>query len=176
MKMMQIANTTADDDRDSVDAIALERDARTVHRALSELIRIVQFRDRDLICCHDISVSQCYALQTVADDGPLTLNELAAALYLDKSTGSRLVEGLVRKGHLTRRRHPEDGRAVLLEVTADGRRLYRRIEEELLAESRRVLAELDPSLRAATVPLLTRLVRTAAERIDRGSGRCVLRD
>lgn len=158
------------------EAGTLERDARAVHRALSELIRIVQFRDRDVICCHDISVSQCYALQTMALRGPLTLNELVAALYLDKSTGSRLVEALVNKGYVTRQPHPEDGRAVLLEPTAEGRRLYRRIEADLLEEARRVLADIDPDLRAALVPLLTRLVRSAGERIESRAGRCRLRD
>lgn len=157
------------------DDASLDRDARRLHRSLSELIRIVQFRDRDRICCHDVSVSQCYALETVTRGGSLTMNELAAGLYLDKSTASRLVDGLVAKGYLARRRHPEDGRAVLLETTPEGGELYGCIERDLIEESRRVLADLDPDLRAAVVPLLGRLVRAAAERIERGAGSCSLR-
>lgn len=153
----------------------LEADARRLQRSLTELIRIVQFRDRDRICCHDVSVSQCYALETVVQQGPLTLNELAAGLYLDKSTASRIADGLVAKGYLGRRRHPDDGRAVLLEVTPEGRALYVRIESDLVEESRRVLVELDPDLRAAVVPLLGRLVRAAADRIERRAGSCNLR-
>jgi hypothetical protein len=38
-------------------------DAETFHAALSELVRVYQFRDRDRICCHDVSVTQCYALE-----------------------------------------------------------------------------------------------------------------
>lgn len=145
----------------------LGRDALALHRSLAELIRIVQFRDRDRICCHDVSVSQCYALQAVTQQGPLTLNELAAALYLDKSTASRLADSLVAKGYVTRAQHPDDGRAVLLGATAAGRKLHGLIESDLVQESRRVLAGIDPELRAAVVPLLARLVRAAAERIER---------
>jgi len=67
---------------------SLSRDADEVQRALSDLVRIVQFRDRDRICCHDVSVTQCTALEEMIRRGPLTLNELAEALYLDKSTAS----------------------------------------------------------------------------------------
>ena len=60
-------------------------------------MRVYQFRDRDRICCFDVSVSQCYALEGLVRRGGLTLNELAAHLYLDKSTASRVVDALERK-------------------------------------------------------------------------------
>ena len=69
----------------------LPEDARAVHEALSDLVRVYQFRDRDRICCHDVSVTQCYALEALIRRGPITLGELAAELYLDKSTASRVV-------------------------------------------------------------------------------------
>jgi hypothetical protein len=68
----------------------LHEDARAVHEALSDLVRVYQFRDRDRICCHDVSVTQCYALEALIRRGPITLGELAAELYLDKSTASRV--------------------------------------------------------------------------------------
>jgi DNA-binding MarR family transcriptional regulator len=60
--------------------------AAELFEAMSDLIRIYQFRDRDRTYCHGISVSQCYALEAVARHGPLTVNQLAAYLYLGKST------------------------------------------------------------------------------------------
>ena len=45
---------------------SLDRDAEALQDALSELIRVYQFRDRDRICCHDISVTQCYVLESLA--------------------------------------------------------------------------------------------------------------
>ena len=80
----------------------LARDARAFYDALSDLVRVYQFRDRDRICCYDISVSQCYALEALVRRGGMTLNDLAAQLYLDKSTASRVVDALERKGYVAR--------------------------------------------------------------------------
>jgi len=65
-----------------------QEEAARLYAALSELVRVYQFRDRDRICCHDISVTQCYALEALVRRGPRTLNELAGDVYLDKSTAS----------------------------------------------------------------------------------------
>src|SRR3954453_4554187 len=89
----------------------LERDSADLYDALSELVRVYQFRDRDRICCYDVSVTQCYALEALVRRGGMTLNDLAAQLYLDKSTASRVVDALERKEYVTRLPHPEDRRA-----------------------------------------------------------------
>ena len=39
-------------------AADLHRDAEALQEAVADLVRIYQFRDRDRICCHDISVTQ----------------------------------------------------------------------------------------------------------------------
>lgn len=147
-------------------------DALRLHRALSELIRVYQFRDRDRICCHDVSVSQCYALEAVILHGPLTLNAVAAHLYLDKSTASRVVDALRRKGYVERRENPEDRRALRLEATAAGRALHARIEGDILAGERELLAEFPPAVRGAMADLVGRLARAAAERVDASGGSC----
>ena len=153
-------------------ASSLERDARAFYDALSDLIRVYQFRDRDRICCFDVSVSQCYGLEALVRRGPMTLNDLAALLYLDKSTASRVVDALERKKYVARTPHPKDGRAVLLEATAEGRELYGRIAEGILAEERALLAEFDPEIRQAMTQLVARLARAAAARVETGGGSC----
>jgi MarR family transcriptional regulator, 2-MHQ and catechol-resistance regulon repressor len=150
----------------------LDAEARALHRTLSDLLRVFQFRDRDRICCHDISVTQCYALGTLVERGDLTLNELAAELYLDKSTASRVVDALVAKGYATRTPRPDDRRAVALEATTAGRELYRQIDGELLAELRGVAAGFEPEVLQAMNRLLLRFLRAAGERILPGGGCC----
>ncbi|HEY8470061.1 MAG TPA: MarR family transcriptional regulator [Longimicrobiales bacterium] len=150
----------------------LARDAAELQQALEELIRVYQFRDRDRICCHDISVSQCYALDALVQRGPLTLNDLAAHLYLDKSTASRIVDGLERKGLARRSAHPADGRAVLLSATRAGTRLRERIRDELLADQMRLLADFEPEVRRAMAQLIGRLASAAAARVEAGGGSC----
>lgn len=158
----------------TADPPSLATDARDLHRVLDDLIRVVQFRDRDRICCHDISVTQCYALRALVEEGPMGVNALAESLFLDKSTASRVVGALERKGHLVRRPDPQDGRAVVLEASDGGRRLYRRIEEELVEEVALSAAGFDPAVRREMVRLLGRLAAAAAARVERSGGCCRL--
>jgi MarR family transcriptional regulator, 2-MHQ and catechol-resistance regulon repressor len=148
----------------------LEADAVELHTALTELVRVYQFRDRDRICCHDISVTQCYALEALIRRGPSGLNELAAELYLDKSTASRVVATLERKKYVTRARHAEDGRAVVLTASRAGRRLYERIRTDLVGETRQLLEDFPPEVRQGAARLILQLARAAAERSGVGTG------
>lgn len=150
----------------------LARDAADLQRSLSDLVRVVQFRDRDRICCHDISVTQCYALEELIRRGPLTLNELAQVLYLDKSTASRVVDSLERKGYATRSPHPADGRALLLAATPTGRALCERIEGDLVLEAQRLLVDIEPEARRAMALLLGRLARAVESRTSCGVDGC----
>jgi DNA-binding MarR family transcriptional regulator len=145
-------------------------DAARLYAALSELVRVYQFRDRDRICCHDISVTQCYALEALVRVGPRSLNELAAELYLDKSTASRVVTTLERKGYVARQTHPRDRRSILIDVTAPGRRLHARIEKDLIEETRQLLEDFEPAVREAAPTLLSRLARSAERRAGCGAG------
>jgi MarR family transcriptional regulator, 2-MHQ and catechol-resistance regulon repressor len=135
----------------------LNRHATELHDALLAFSRVYQFRDRDRICCHDISVTQCHALDVLNRRDRCTLNELAAELYLDKSTASRVVGTLERKGYVARTRHPRDQRAVLLAATAAGQKLYAKITDTLVAERREILASFPPQVRASAAELIRRL-------------------
>jgi MarR family transcriptional regulator, 2-MHQ and catechol-resistance regulon repressor len=142
------------------------------HRALTELVRVYQFRDRDRICCYDVSVTQCYALEALILRGPLTLNQVAAELYLDKSTASRVADGLERKGYLKREPNPESRRSVLLRATPAGTELHARIERDILAQEAQILAEFPATARSSLVKLLRSLAGAAAARIDTSGGTC----
>jgi MarR family 2-MHQ and catechol resistance regulon transcriptional repressor len=143
----------------------LDRDARALYEALGDLVRLYQFRDRNVICCNDVSVTQCYAMQALARGGAMTLGSLANELFLDKSTTSRVVETLERKGYVARATHPEDARALEIALTAEGRGLHRKIEGRLIAEEKRLLADLPPAVRRAATELIRNLARAAADRM-----------
>ena len=153
----------------------LRRDAEALHRALGDLIRVYQFRDRDRICCHGLSVSQCYALEAMIRREGLSLNDLAAELILDKSTTSRVVKGLEEKGLVLRREHPEDGRSILLEASTDGRRLHAVIEDEIVTQEAEILGQLAPEVRGQITGALRALARAALERVDTSGGCCRMR-
>ena len=150
----------------------LNQEAAEFHEALSELLRVYQFRDRKRICCYDISVTQCYALDALIRREPLTQNELAAELYLDKSTASRVVATLERKGYVSRRTDREDRRAVRLRVTRAGKRLHLRIIQDSIEQHQNLLADFDPEVRQATTQIIARLAREAISRFSRIDGSC----
>jgi DNA-binding MarR family transcriptional regulator len=150
----------------------LDRDTRDLYAALNDLVRLYQFRDRDTICCHDISVTQCYALQSLARGGAMTLTALASDLMLDKSTASRVVETLERKGYVRRAAHPDDARALSIEMTPRGRGLCQRIEHELLEEEKSIIAKLDPAVRRAAIGVVRDLAGLAAARVGRTAACC----
>jgi MarR family 2-MHQ and catechol resistance regulon transcriptional repressor len=147
----------------------LQHDAEALHAAVSDLVRVYQFRDRDCICCHDISVTQCYALETVAEHGPMRLGALAERLFLDKSTTSRVVSTLVRKGYLSQGPDPADARASAIEATRAGRQLCATITRDLVAQQQEVLQDLDPEVREGVVEVIRRLARAAERRFVAGA-------
>jgi DNA-binding MarR family transcriptional regulator len=144
-------------------------DAEALHSAVSDLVRIYQFRDRDKICCHDISVTQCYALEALAERGPMRSQALAELLLLDKSTTTRVVDALERKGYVTRKADVTDARALSLDITHRGRRLYETINRDLIAQQAELLADLDPEIRAGVTNVIRRLARAAEARFVSGA-------
>ena len=153
--------------RDKSTETPLDRDAVELQAAVADLVRVYQFRDRDRICCHDISVTQCYALETLVEHGSLRLSALAERLFLDKSTTSRVVATLVKKGYVEQSADAHDGRAIALSVTRKGRSLCARITDDLVDQQKQLLRDLDPDVRTAVVRVVRRLARAADARFRR---------
>jgi DNA-binding MarR family transcriptional regulator len=153
----------------------LGRDAAELYRALSDLLRVYQFRDRSQICCEDISVTQCHALSALLRLGAPSLQELAGEMFLDKSTASRVVDSLVRKGYARRVPDETDGRIVRIEPTRAGSNLCQRIEHGLIEQQRELISDFEPEVRQATSRLIARLTRAAKERFSSRAGACSVR-
>lgn len=104
-----------------------------------------------------ITVDQLLVLQTMRDQPELTQQQIAAAVFKDFASITRIIDLLVRKGFLKRSDHPTDRRRFELTLTAEAEDLLgqvrprilknRRIalegiEEEELAIARKVLAKI----------------------------------
>ncbi|MEO8215742.1 MAG: MarR family winged helix-turn-helix transcriptional regulator [Acidobacteriota bacterium] len=95
-------------------------DARSFYDGLRNLQNLAAQRDPRVVCEWGITITECHAMEYIAKAGPCTVNALAAHLRLDKSTTSRTVTSLVRKRLVHRAKHPQDGRAIHLVLTAKG--------------------------------------------------------
>ena len=90
-------------------------------------------------------------------DAPLGLRELARAAGVSAPTATRMVDGLVARGLLTRERSEEDRRAVCLALTEAGTAAVRWRSERVLARGRALFDQLAPDERRAAAQLLARL-------------------
>jgi MarR family 2-MHQ and catechol resistance regulon transcriptional repressor len=147
----------------------LSHQVEAFHEALSDFVKAYILGERDRICCHDISLTQCYALEALVRRGPSTLNALAAELCLDKSTASRVVATLQRKRYVGRAVHPGDARAILLDVTPAGRRLHDRIRADRLAERTEILAGFSPEVREGVTDVMRRVADATRRRMTCGT-------
>ncbi len=95
-------------------------------------------------------------LNRLDQEGPMGVKALAAGMGIDSSTVTRQVAPLVDSGLVSRATHPEDGRAVVLQLSERG---HARLDE--VRASRRALMELvtegwSEEEREAFTTLLTR--------------------
>ncbi|MEE1758822.1 MarR family winged helix-turn-helix transcriptional regulator [Streptomyces sp. SP18BB07] len=95
-------------------------------------------------------------LNRLDNEGPMGVKALAASMGIDSSTVTRQVAPLVDTGLVKRTSHPEDGRAVVLQLSPRG---LARLEE-VRSSRRQLMAELTqdwaPEEREAFCSLLTR--------------------
>jgi DNA-binding MarR family transcriptional regulator len=110
-----------------------------------------------------VSLPQLRVLAVLADLGQARSVRVAAALGLEPSTVTRLVDRLVTAGHVTRVMDPSNRSAVILELTGTGRRLVADVTAWRQAELGRILLRLDPGERTALTAAVRRLVEAAGE-------------
>ena len=75
----------------------------------------------------DISPEQWAILFRLHEHAPQAQTELADRSLNDRANITRLVQGLERKGWVQRTPDPEDGRRILVSLTADGAALMERL-------------------------------------------------
>jgi DNA-binding MarR family transcriptional regulator len=92
----------------------------TIRRLITSL-RIFQ---NETAFCEDITFSQFSILNYVSKTGILEMSKLHALLSVEKSTTTRLVEPLIKKGYLGKKRSGSDSRIIELFITDDGKKIH----------------------------------------------------
>jgi DNA-binding MarR family transcriptional regulator len=107
-----------------------------------------------------ISDGQFSVLFSLANNGPLGLNELSQRERVTPPSMNRTVGALVESGYTTRTTSTEDGRKVVIALTADGVRVIEETRQRRDAWFSRRLAELtdeQSELLRAAAPVLVEL-------------------
>ncbi|HET7328740.1 MAG TPA: MarR family transcriptional regulator [Nocardioidaceae bacterium] len=134
-------------------------------RAVTSLMRVQQVvlaELDELLKPHGLTFARYEALVllTFSRRGSLPLGKMGERLQVHPTSVTSIVDRLQRSGFVVRRRHPQDGRAVLAEITDAGRAVVEAATADLTA-ARFGLGVLDTDRLRALAELL-RPVRRAA--------------
>ena len=81
-------------------------------------------------------------LGLLGTSSPLSLQTLANEVGIDKSQASRIVTALIERGLLQRNAHDEDGRAIHLSLTPQGKQLYKKAFPKAVQRNQALLSVL----------------------------------
>lgn len=109
----------------------------------------------------NLTAAQLVVVVAIARDRLQTIGELGAYAGIDMGAMSRLINRLEEKGIVRRVRGDADKRAVLVELTPSGRRLYPQIEVILVDINSRFLHGFSPQESAQLQKMLERLLTNA---------------
>jgi DNA-binding MarR family transcriptional regulator len=116
--------------------------------ALDRLLEVVVLLNHDMtasLAAEDLTVARATLLWTLADRGPSPQKALADALGVTARNVTGLVDGLEAGGYVTRERHPEDRRSVLVTLTAQGAEWATRQRREQAGLARALFGAMDPA-------------------------------
>jgi DNA-binding MarR family transcriptional regulator len=115
----------------------------------------------------ELTYQQYNVLRMIDLEGPSAQAEVARRLLVTAPVVTRLASTLVESGLVDRTTHPTDKRAVILELTAAGRRRARAMRRDLLAAARELLEPLPAERRAAISAALQELQVLLPQRSQR---------
>src|ERR671914_763295 len=105
----------------------------------------------------DMTYQQYNVLRMIDTNGPQSQAEVARYLVVTAPVVTRLAAALAEAGLVERQADPKDRRAVILALTATGRRRVRAMRRDLLAAARELLEPLPADRRAAIATALEEL-------------------
>jgi DNA-binding MarR family transcriptional regulator len=118
--------------------------------------------------CDDVELtpSQTFVLRTLETDGQMTVSDLRRITNGAQSTASEMVARLVKQGYVHKKPSPDDGRAVTIAITANGKAILRARLESMLRRHRTVLA----ALTTTDQERMLNAFETIVELMDRAAG------
>jgi DNA-binding MarR family transcriptional regulator len=133
--------------------------------AVTSLMRVQQLvlaQLDEILRPHGLTFARYEALVllTFSRTGSLPLGKMGERLQVHPTSVTSIVDRLEAAGHVVRRRHPDDGRAVLAEVTPSGRAVVEAATADLVT-ARFALADV-PTESLRELSALLRPVREAA--------------
>lgn len=96
-------------------------DITAIVGGLRRVVRALELYSHEVRRDYGLTAPQLWALKTLAREGPLTVNQLAAQLHLHQSSASLLVNRLEARGMVRRSKSDRDRRFVRIAPTEEAR-------------------------------------------------------
>jgi DNA-binding MarR family transcriptional regulator len=116
-----------------------------------------------------LSVPMWRALSALQDKDGQTIGQLADLTVLDRSSLGRLLEDMAAQGLVERQNPPDDRRAVLIRLSAAGKRRFEAALQVMLEHYRRLLRGISDDEFRTLMRLLRRMKANARMMSDVGS-------
>lgn len=110
-----------------------------------------------------VTVTQFRTLVVLDGHGEINLNRLAELLAVNSSTAMRMIDRLLTAGLVSRRGNPANRREVILDLTAQGRRIVRRVTARRRDEITRIVRAMPSTQRASLIKALRAFAAAAGE-------------
>jgi DNA-binding MarR family transcriptional regulator len=118
----------------------------------------------DDICCEGLTPRQASILRVLTQREGARLSDLAVAAEISPSAMTRVLEKLERRDLVRRVRGTnQDGRAAVVQITTEGRRVRERIDEMVCDRSEAIMSAI-PSAQRTQVLAALRLFNDALEK------------
>ena len=114
-------------------------------------------------CGQPVSVAEAHTMPELSRQPGLSQNGLAARLRLEKSSVSRIVTGLEKRGWVVRQRDASDTRVVHVYLTDDGGSAAANIAASRQAKFERIFSAIPASERTRVLASLDTLVEVIRE-------------
>ncbi|ELC3159239.1 MULTISPECIES: bifunctional helix-turn-helix transcriptional regulator/GNAT family N-acetyltransferase [Vibrio harveyi group] len=117
--------------------------ARQLRHYSRQAVRLLGMLDKQ---CGDVALTpvQAHALGEIQLQ-PLTINQLAQQLNVDKSNASRTVTGLIKLGLVESIENPKDKRSQLVALTEQGQQALSQLDQQQNSFFEQLLTQLDDS-------------------------------
>jgi DNA-binding MarR family transcriptional regulator len=128
---------------------------------------LMELHNRQTYDGYQLSPSARQVLAVVEGaDGPLEPSIIAERLLVTSGSMTSLLDNLEKRGLIVRRRHPNDRRKVLIEITSAAQTIVDELLPAMHAREREVMAALSVAEQRVLLDLLARLQLKAAEARD----------
>jgi len=149
----------------------IKENASELLEVFGGLSQVMRCCCRDEAFCEGVTFHQFMILDAVAKEKELHMADLHKLLSVEKSTTTRLVNPLIKKGLIRRDKADHDSRAVKFTLTKDGRETHKKVLICLTAFFQKVLGNIPAEKRTDALESV-KIFITAIKNSANGCGCC----